>query len=100
LLCNQATDEAREGWGDAPSSSWVSVTTPSTWEVPLSTATAFLVALATTSALAAGGASGGGHEAERVERAGRGRGLEQRRLEHLVVVAVLGQLVPSVGAQA
>jgi hypothetical protein len=57
----------------------VSVTTPSTWEVPLSTATAFLVALATTSALAAGGASGGGHEAERVERAGRGRSLEEWR---------------------
>lgn len=34
-----------------PSSSWVSVTTPSTWEVPLSTATAFLVASATTSVL-------------------------------------------------
>lgn len=42
----------RRNW-DAPSSSWVSVTTPSTSDVPLRTATAFLVASATTSALAA-----------------------------------------------
>jgi hypothetical protein len=38
---------------NAPSSSWVSVTTPSTSDVPLRTTTAFLVASATTSALAA-----------------------------------------------
>jgi len=50
-------DERRKwqgnGIGDAPSSSCVSVTTPSTSDVPLRTATAFLVASARTSALAA-----------------------------------------------